>query len=147
MLLIMVQSTISQISMLCGCVKCIADMYNTVSCFLELNDMKLFSTNWLWHAYETTFTLLIGIVLNYLTTGPRYIRGCSLMLERRYGFRAGTWVWWNLCVSLVSCTRADWLITWHSAVGACLHHRGTAFTLGRVLVYWLCFVRCIAILV
>ena len=54
-------------------------------------------------------------------------------------------MWWNLCVSLVSCTSADWLITWHSAVGACLHRRGTAFTLGRVLVYWLCFVRCIAI--
>ena len=23
------------------------------------------------------------------TAGPRYIRGCCLMLERRYGFRAG----------------------------------------------------------
>jgi len=25
----------------------------------------------------------------YLTAGPRYIRGCCLMLERRCGFRAG----------------------------------------------------------
>jgi len=28
----------------------------------------------------------------HLTAGPRYIRGCCLMLERRYGFRAGAWV-------------------------------------------------------
>jgi len=26
---------------------------------------------------------------NTSTAGPRYIRGCCLMLERRYGFRAG----------------------------------------------------------
>jgi len=26
------------------------------------------------------------------TAGPRYIRGCCLMLERRYGFRADAWV-------------------------------------------------------
>jgi len=31
-------------------------------------------------------------ILSYLTAGPRYIRGCCLMLERRYGFRAGAWV-------------------------------------------------------
>ena len=36
----------------------------------------------------------------------------------------GRRAWWNLCVSLVSCTRADWLITCHSAVGACLHRCG-----------------------
>jgi len=29
---------------------------------------------------------------NSLTAGPRYIRGCCLTLERRYGFRAGAWV-------------------------------------------------------
>jgi len=29
------------------------------------------------------------VVFIYLTVGPRYIRGCCLMLERRYGFRAG----------------------------------------------------------
>jgi len=27
--------------------------------------------------------------INSLTAGPRYIHGCCLMLERRYGFRAG----------------------------------------------------------
>jgi len=30
--------------------------------------------------------------INYLTAGPWYIRGCCLMLECRYGFRAGAWV-------------------------------------------------------
>jgi len=29
---------------------------------------------------------------NTSATGPRYIRGCCLMLERQYGFRAGAWV-------------------------------------------------------
>jgi len=31
-------------------------------------------------------------MINYLTAGPRYIRGCCLMLEHQYGFRAGAWV-------------------------------------------------------
>jgi len=30
--------------------------------------------------------------INSLIASPRYIRGCCLMLERRYGFRAGAWV-------------------------------------------------------
>jgi len=32
---------------------------------------------------------LINLISSYLTAGPRYIRGSCLMLERRYGFRAG----------------------------------------------------------
>jgi len=42
--------------------------------------------------YDMTFyksTMSCKNILNYLTAGPRYIRGCCLMLERRYGFRAG----------------------------------------------------------
>jgi len=32
----------------------------------------------------------LKVVFNTSTAGPRYICGCCLMLERRYGFRAGT---------------------------------------------------------
>jgi len=42
---IVVQGIISQILMLDGFFECVASMYNTVSYFLELNDMNLFSTN------------------------------------------------------------------------------------------------------
>jgi len=45
MLLIVVQGIISQILMLDGFFEYVASMYNAISCFLELNDMKLFSTN------------------------------------------------------------------------------------------------------
>jgi len=40
----------------------------------------------------TSFHRSIAMVFNYLTAGPRYTRGCCLMLERPYGFRAGAWV-------------------------------------------------------
>jgi len=40
-----------------------------------------FETRWLQHSVTVTST-----------AGPRYIRGCCLMLERQYGFRAGAWV-------------------------------------------------------
>jgi len=35
------------------------------------------------------FLVFINCLINSLTASPRYIRGCCLMLERRYGFRAG----------------------------------------------------------
>ena len=44
------------------------------------------------HARVTFFTDLLDSSHNeLLDRRPRYIRGCCLMLERRYGFRAGAW--------------------------------------------------------
>jgi len=35
---------------------------------------------------------MISIERKHIAAGPRYIRGCCLTLERRYGFLADAWV-------------------------------------------------------
>jgi len=59
------------------------------------------SANFEWNMSRNGMTIkhLVGgancsylAMFNTSTAGPRYIRGCCLMLERRYGFCAGAWV-------------------------------------------------------
>jgi len=81
----------------CGCVQMHILQWQMTyepqqECFIKMAVLHCISISEICSAINSTVATLhenFTSRQNSLTAGPRYIRGCCLTLERRYGFRAG----------------------------------------------------------